>query len=374
MASSATMKNDRASVPLDIPALTFVKIFLAGVLFLAVAKLAPLLLVIALSVLLAATLHPVVEWMESKKVPHSAAMGIVIFGIMASVILSLLFLIPEIASQVSQIGSSLPQAHKDLLAKYPGGPVHDVLVRLIKDPEAVVGGDVVKKAFSASFSALNGLMEFGIFLITTIYLLIDGKRTYAWLVAFLSPENQRKMDQTSEEVSRVIFAYVAGQAITCALVAIFTFALLSFFKVPGALTLACIAALFDLLPIVGFIASVVLITLMALTVAAKTALLVFACCVGYHLLENYVIVPKVYGNRMRLSTLVVLLSFLIAGSLAGVPGAILILPLVASYPIVEKIWLKKHLGERVIKEHAEITPVEKEGRGSGKPLTTPGSL
>lgn len=368
------MKSDREAVRLDIPALTFIKVFVAGVLFLAVAKLAPLLLIIALAALLAATLHPVVEWMESKGVPHWAAMSVVVFGILASVILSLLFLIPEIISQIGQIGSSLPQAHKDLLARFPDGPIHDFLNRLIKDPETLMGGDVTKKAFSVSFSALNGVMEFGIFLITSIYLLVDGKRTYAWLLAFLNAENQKKMDQTSDEVSRVIFAYVAGQLITCALVAVFTFSLLTFFKVPGALTLACIAALFDLLPIIGFIASVVLITLMALTVAAKTALLVLACCVGYHLLENYVIIPKVYGNRMRLSTLVVLLSFLIAGSLAGVPGAILILPLVASYPIIEKIWLKKHLGDRVIREHAEITPVEKEGRVTKKRLATPGSL
>ena len=61
----------------------------------------------------------------------------------------------------------------------------------------------------------------------------------------------------------------------------------------------------------------------------------------YHAVENYVLVPKIYGNSLRLSTLTVLLSLTVAGIIAGVGGAIAALPIAASFPVIERIWLKK---------------------------------
>ncbi|MBC7387321.1 MAG: AI-2E family transporter [Cryobacterium sp.] len=341
-------------VRLDVPATTFLKIAFAALIAVSLVKLAPLLLIVLLSVLVAATLHPVVEWLETKRVPRGVALGMVVFAMIGTLALSVLFIVPEMIDQMKQLAETLPKVEQDFLAKVPPGSLHNFLVRFSHDPKAVVGGDAAGKLLAISFSALDTLLNFGVFLITSIYLLIDGKGTYRWLSAFLSKPNQEKLDQTAEEMSQVVSAYVAGQLITCGLVAVFTFAVLTAFHVPAALVLAVIASLFDLLPIVGFIASVVLIVLMALTVSSSTALTVLALCVGYHLLENYVLVPKIYGNRMRLSTLVVLMSFMIAGTLAGVPGAILVLPLVASYPIIEKIWLRNYVGEETIRQHAAV--------------------
>jgi predicted PurR-regulated permease PerM len=69
-------------------------------------------------------------------------------------------------------------------------------------------------------------------------------------------------------------------------------------------------------------------------------------------LENYVIVPRVYGSRMKLSTIAVLLSFMAAGLLAGIPGVLLVLPIVASYPIVERIWFRGRVREEAIRDHS----------------------
>lgn len=68
-------------------------------------------------------------------------------------------------------------------------------------------------------------------------------------------------------------------------------------------------------------------------------------------LETYFIVPKVYGKSLRLSTLTVLLGLLVGSLLAGLPGARAALPLVASYAVIERIWLKHYLGEGVADKH-----------------------
>jgi predicted PurR-regulated permease PerM len=71
-----------------------------------------------------------------------------------------------------------------------------------------------------------------------------------------------------------------------------------------------------------------------------TALEIGLLYIVYSVIENYLIVPKVYGQTMKLSRLVVLISILIGGQLAGIFGMILILPLVGSWRAIEKYWIE----------------------------------
>ena len=80
--------------------------------------------------------------------------------------------------------------------------------------------------------------------------------------------------------------------------------------------------------------------------------------VAYHIIENYFIVPKVYGDRLRLSTLTVLVCCLAAGLLAGIVGVILVLPIVASYPILERIWLQPYLQGGTVEKHEKLEAEE----------------
>jgi predicted PurR-regulated permease PerM len=147
---------------------------------------------------------------------------------------------------------------------------------------------------------------------------------------------------------------MVGQFITSALAAAYVFVLLTILHVPLALLLGIIAGIFDILPIVGVILSVLPAAVMALTVSPGTALLVIVLYSAYHLFENYFIVPKVYGKKLRLSTLTVLLSITIAGALAGITGAIVILPIVAAYPVIERLWLTPKLEPDTVVAHQAL--------------------
>ena len=91
-----------------------------------------------------------------------------------------------------------------------------------------------------------------------------------------------------------------------------------------------------------------------------TALLVAAIFLAYHLFEAYLLLPRLYGNRLRLSTLTVLLAILAGGTLGGIPGAILALPLVAAYPVIEKHWLDEWLHPDVVADHTALRDTEDE--------------
>jgi predicted PurR-regulated permease PerM len=202
--------------------------------------------------------------------------------------------------------------------------------------------------------AVGGIMRGLFVLILTFYLLVDGRRLYAWLLAFVPPQHRDKMARTVPEVSDVLYGYVRGQVITSVLFAVFAAVTLKAFNVPAVVPLAVLAGICDVIPVLGIIIAVLPATLLALSVSPFAALMVLCLFVAYHLFEAYYIVPRIYGKALRLSTLAVLLALVVGGTLQGILGAVLVLPVVAAYPIVERIWLANTLPRSVIREHKAL--------------------
>jgi len=203
-------------------------------------------------------------------------------------------------------------------------------------------------------TVLEATTGFFLVLIVSLYFLADGQRIYEWLLALLPQRHRRKVGQAVPEIASVVSHYMVGQVITSILCGIFAFAVLAILNVPNALLLAVMASVFDVLPIIGFFLFTIPAVVMAWTVSTPTAAIVAALYVTYHIVENYFIVPKVYGDRLRLSALTVLISCLAAGIVAGVIGIIIILPVVASYPIVERLWLHPYLQPDTVDKHEQI--------------------
>ncbi|MDB6119566.1 MAG: tqsA 1, partial [Verrucomicrobiaceae bacterium] len=185
-----------------------------------------------------------------------------------------------------------------------------------------------------------------------------GPGIYKWVMAFFSPEKRRRLDTTAEEISKVIFSYVTGQLITSALVTVFAYVVLLVLGVPAPLMLAALAGVFDVLPILGIVLSTIPAVIVAFSVSPQAALIVALAYILYHGLETYVIVPKVYGNTLRLSTLTVLLGLLGGALLAGIPGALAALPVLASYSVIEGLWLKPYLRTGVAEKHERLKDKE----------------
>jgi predicted PurR-regulated permease PerM len=211
----------------------------------------------------------------------------------------------------------------------------------------------VAGAVTFGAATVQGILDVFLVLVFAIYFLIDGERTLQWLRAFVPQKHQGRISEALSETNDLIVAYTVGQFITSALAAIYVFLLLTILHVPLALLLGILAGIFDVLPVVGIIMAVVPAALMALTVSPTASLLVILFYSLYHMFENYFIVPKIYGQKLRLSTLTVLLSISIAGSLAGIIGAVVILPVVAAYPVIERLWFGRHLPPHTVPDHQE---------------------
>ncbi len=334
---------------------TILKVIVAAALVLLALRLAPLLLLIFLALLLAISLAPLLVWMERHGWPRWLGLllcGILLFG---SALLFFGLLVPVIAHEAGTLIGNLPRLRDQLLGSLPAsGPVHDAAAQAFGATAFSHPEPLVEHISAWAGHVLGAVAGFFLLLILALYLLADGKRVSEWLIAFLPPLHRDKTRRAFVEITGVVSHYVVGQLITSLLCGIYAFAVLAFLHVPNAVALAFLAAVLDVLPLIGFFLFTVPAVAVASSVSPGTALIVAVLYIIYKLLEDYLIVPFVYGNALKLSTLTVLIACLVAGSLGGVVAIIIVLPIVASYPVIERIWLRPYLERDTLARHEQI--------------------
>ena len=337
---------------IHIPWVTFIKVFAAALFSYAAYVLWPLLLLVFLALFLAVTLHAFVTWLDARGVVHWLSLLVVIGGLLTMLAASIALIFPALFDRAAVFSQKLPIFYEEALKQLPvSGVFRHNIEHLLEGANWAEASTWLGNFWSAGGVALSGLSEAVLLLVIALYLVIDGSKTYEWILAFFSPLKRAKLRLTSEEISQVIFGYVTGQLITSALVTIYTFVVLSVLDVPGALMLALLAGLLDVLPILGFILATAPAFLLALSVSPKAAVIVLGLYLLFHAVETYYIVPTVYGKHLRVSTLTVLLGLLAGMLLAGIPGALAALPILASYAAIERIWLKPFLRNGVSEKH-----------------------
>lgn len=348
-------ETPKQRVDLNIPVLTVFKVAGAVALLVAFWQLRSFLGLFAFSLLGAVTLLPALHWLEKKRVPHGLAVAMVALAIVAVGFGLWELIVPPLVDEISAAKQRLHKTQQEIEQNPSRSRILQTVVAQAKQfPHTNEAKSLMKQGWTAGIAAFEGVIALVMMLVMTVYLLLDGKRLYAWLLSFVPAKHRKRAGETSEEIAKVVRAYVRGQFITSVCAGLFVWGALALLHVPAAVPMGLFAALMDVLPVLGIIATAIPSGLLGLTVSPTTAIAVIAIVLGYHAFENYVLIPMVYGKQLRLATLSVLLAFLVGGVLAGVPGAILMLPLVAVYPIIERHWLGKYLGKETVDEHARM--------------------
>jgi predicted PurR-regulated permease PerM len=326
-------------------------------------KLWPELVYLSLSLLLAIALGPPLERLGRWGVGRGAAVALIAGLLLAGTALLIAFVLPPLFRQGGDVAANFPAIRERAQQHLPQNPfVRSFVTQILLLPTKPEVAHQLNKPLVWGQMALSGVTTTLVVVIVALYLLLDGRRLYAWLLAYVPRRHRGKMARTVPEVSQVVAGYVRGQLLTSALFALFTAVVLWSLNVPASLPLALLAGICDVLPVVGIVIATAPAVLLALTVSPGVAAAVACLYIGYHLLEAYLLVPRVYGKSLRLTTLGVLLALIVGGSLQGILGAVLVLPLVAAYPIVERIWLKSYLAPEVIADHSALARAAETGR------------
>ncbi len=171
-------------------------------------------------------------------------------------------------------------------------------------------------------------------LFLAMYLIIDRDRMRGAVFALIPRAHHVQASRILINLEEIVGGYMRGQVITSVLMAIFTFGVLSIAHVPNALALAALAGVADVLPYVGALLACGPAFLASLQEGTSVAIGVLVALMVYQEVESRCIVPRVYGNVLRLPAATVMVSLLIGGELLGILGALLALPIAAGLRMV----------------------------------------
>lgn len=344
------MSDTDRRLSLQLPWSTLLKVIAAVALFWVWRELAWLVMLLLIAVIIAVGLAPLVAWLERKGWPRWVASSAVVMVCVGALVAFLATTWASLYAESQNLGQHLLALEQSFIAHAP-----PLLLRVIRRSDgAADAGVLATYAMSIGGSLLWAAGAFTLAWILVVYLLIEADMTYQWVRGFVPAALRTRFDRTAEEARAAAYAYIVGNVVTSIFAGTYVFVWLATLHVPGALLLAVLAFVFDFVPVLGFFLSCAPAVLMAATVSPALALWIVPIYLAYHVLENYLIGPRVYGSQLRLSNVAVLLAFAIGAELGGVAGALVALPVAAVYPVVERLWLREPFGEDVVKEHSRL--------------------
>jgi predicted PurR-regulated permease PerM len=339
-------------------------------------------LVLVVALVLVGTFDPLVGWLERRGWARGRALALIFFGVAVIATAVILVSIPPLLVQLQHIVEDAPAERRKLinfLNEYRWAAPFVRAIRAVPLDDLVVSAGNKLLGYSTQLLAIVGYAITTLFL--AVYLLADPTRAKTLLYAMVPRSYHVRLARILIELKTIVGGYMRGQVITSLAITIFTFGLLTALRVDDALALAMFAGLTDVIPFIGgYVASAPAI----LSVAPQGTgfmLLVAALMFLYQEFESRILVPRVYGRTLRMSPAIVLLALLIGGTLLGILGALLALPIAAGLQMMvrelrvelpgeehldEKIRQRDERAEQAYEQLAAGEPVEKAAAIAGK--------
>jgi predicted PurR-regulated permease PerM len=300
-------------------------------------QLQAVLIVVTVALVMAGTLDPSVAWFERRGLRRGRALVLIFVALAAVAAGVLLLTVPPLVGQLLHLIEDAPRGRDklvDWLRQYKLARPLVQTVRAVPVNDLVVRAGNTLVGYSSEILTLVGFAISTTFL--AIYLLADPVRARGLLFAMVPRNHHIKVARILIELKVIVGGYMRGQLITSVAMAVFTFGVLEVFRVDDALALALFAGMTDIIPFIGgYVASLPVVVAVSGSGPGAVAI-VCVLMFAYQEFESRVLVPRVYGKVLRLPPAVVLVSLLIGGSLAGIVGALLALPIVAGLQMVAR--------------------------------------
>ncbi len=298
-----------------------------------------ILVLILVAAFLAIGFNPVVEWFQNRGLRRGRAVAAV-FGAILLVFLGFgAAIVPPIADQGTELFNQLPEyatrlrdnkQFRELDEKY------DIVTKLQdkvdEAPEkgiGLVGGafGLVKGIFNAVFSTVTVL-------ILTLYFLSSYPNIKRSAYRLIPRSRRPRVGLLADEVLTRVGGYVLGNIATSIVAGVVAFIFLLIVGVPYPVALAMLVALLDLIPLIGASLAALVCVAVAFFVSVPVGLVTAAFFLVYQQVENYVLIPKVMKRTVDVSPIATVIAVLIGGTLLGVIGALLAIPVAAAIQLV----------------------------------------
>lgn len=194
-------------------------------------------------------------------------------------------------------------------------------------------GTVLSTTFSAAMSIVNGVTCFGIGLIFAIYILLQKetleRQMRKVLRAFLPGRTAARVLEVAALTERTFSNFLTGQCVEAVILGMMFFVTLTVFRMPYALLIGVLIAFTALIPIFGAFIGCAVGAFLILIMNPVQALVFIGIFLVLQQIEGNLIYPHVVGNSVGLPSIWVLVAVTLGGSMMGILGMLVFIPLVS---------------------------------------------
>ncbi|MBT2475200.1 AI-2E family transporter [Microbacterium sp. ISL-103] len=317
----------------------------AIVLGLAVANLSTVLIYIALALFAALGLDPTVRFLERRGLSRAISVVVAILGLVIVAALVIWMVLPVVIDQISSFVRSVPGmiqefTRSDIYATLDaqfGDQFQDLVAdvqKFLSDPGniAAIGGGALQVGASIA-NAISGII---VVLVLTLYFVATLPSIKTGMLRLAPARDRARASDITDQITDSVGAYVMGMVVLAFCNAVLAFLLYVFLGLPFPPLMATVAFCITLIPLVGSVIFWIIGTSLALFSDPVAALVFALIYLVYMQIEAYVITPRVMNKAVAVPGALVVIGALAGGTLLGLLGALVAVPVAASILIIIK--------------------------------------
>ncbi|HVG25632.1 MAG TPA: AI-2E family transporter [Thermoanaerobaculia bacterium] len=291
------------------------------------------LLLVFIAAVLAAGIAPAVRRVRilwryhfRRKLSRGTAVMVVYLPFLVAVLLTCILVVPRFVHDTRELGQKLPAlVDRNILTPLEG---YGVPVSVIRE-ELSTAEMPRSRVFAYMRNAAAAVASMFAVLFMVAYMLIDAERLRNLFLLVYPPEVRGRRRRALMRIAKRMSGWLSAQLLLSAIIGISTFVGLVLLRIPYALPLSIIAAIGELIPVIGPTVGAIPALVIALLHSRWQFWSVLAFAFLLQKVENYLIVPRVMSAKVSISPLAVFIAFLVGASLLGMIGAIMAIPAAA---------------------------------------------
>ncbi|MEZ2389827.1 AI-2E family transporter [bacterium RCC_150] len=299
-------------------------------------KVSFLIIPIMVASLLSGLLYPVTVWLARLRMPHGLAVAITVVGFLAVIAGALALVGRQLAVGFGELWLEALAGIQQVQGWLADGPLHltaDQIDKYIEDATSALQNN--------SSSILSGALSFGstaghfaagmvLALFILIFFLLEGSRIWRFLVRLLPRRARAATDGAGRRGWSSMVSYARIQMFVAFVDAFGIGVGAALIQVPLALPLAVLVFIGSFIPVVGALVTGAIAVLLALVANGPVnALFMMGIVLLVQQLESHILQPLVMGKAVSLHPVAVILTVAAGSYLAGIPGALFAVPLLA---------------------------------------------
>jgi predicted PurR-regulated permease PerM len=294
------------------------------------------IVLIVISAFLAIGLNPAVEWLQRHRVKRGLAVMTIVGAVLLFVGGFFAAAVPPVAHQATSLQKTIPDYVERLRTNKQFADLDDKYHLKDKATELVQknSGKAAGTALTVATGILTATFKLLTVLVLTLYFLGAYPAIKRGAYRMIPRSRRARAGLIADEILSRVGGYVLGNLATSFIAGICALVFFLVAGVPYPVALAMLVAIADLVPLVGATIGAVVCTAVAFFVSVPVGLASIAYFVVYQQVENYVLVPKVMKRTVDISPVATIIAALIGGSLMGILGALLAIPVAAAIQLV----------------------------------------